>query len=51
MIDFSSKVQFVRKWYKCPSCGKNLIVYDNTAKCSGIFLKCKKCNKEVEIKI
>ena len=40
-----------REWYKCPKCGQNLIIYDNTAKCSGVFLKCKSCKKEIEIKI
>lgn len=40
-----------RMWYQCPHCGKNLIVYDNTAHCSGIFVKCKNCKNEVEIRI
>lgn len=45
------KPALYRKWYKCPVCGKNLIIYDNTAKCSGVFLKCKECKNEIEIKI
>lgn len=40
-----------RKWYKCPMCGKNAAIYDNAASCTGVFLKCKKCNHEFEIKI
>lgn len=40
-----------RDWYKCPYCGKNLIIYDNTARCSGVFVKCKGCRQEVEIVI
>lgn len=40
-----------RKWYMCPFCGKKLVIYDNTAKCSGVFIMCKNCKKEVEIKI
>nr|DAI49646.1 MAG TPA: cysteine-rich protein [Caudoviricetes sp.] len=28
-----------------------MLIYDNTARSSGVFLKCKKCGSEVEIKI
>lgn len=38
-----------REWYKCPDCGKKLAIYDNTASCSGVFIQCKKCKKEIEI--
>lgn len=38
-----------RKWYRCPNCGKNLIVYDNTAVSKGVFIKCKSCGRQVEI--
>lgn len=40
-----------RKWFKCPHCGKKLVLYDNTAKASGVFIKCKNCKNEVELKI
>lgn len=40
-----------RDWYRCPHCGKNLVIYDNTANCSGVFMKCKNCRQEVEIKL
>lgn len=40
-----------RKWYECPNCGKSLLIYDNTAVCSGVYMRCKKCGKEIEIKI
>ena len=40
-----------REWFKCPFCGKNIVIYDNTARSSGVFLKCKNCKNEVEIKI
>jgi predicted RNA-binding Zn-ribbon protein involved in translation (DUF1610 family) len=40
-----------RKWYRCPECGKKLVIYDNTAACQGVFLKCRECDKEVEIRI
>lgn len=40
-----------RKWYLCPVCNKKLLVFDNTAKSKGVFMRCKKCGSEVEIKI
>ena len=40
-----------RQWYYCPKCGKKLAIYDNTAKCSGVYLLCKECGEEMEIKI
>jgi len=39
------------KWYKCPYCNKKLIKYQEDAKANGIFLLCKNCKKEIEIKI
>ena len=40
-----------RKWYRCPYCGKNAVIYDDTAGCRGVYHKCKKCGREFEIKI
>lgn len=40
-----------RKWYICSCCGKQLAVYDDTASCTGVFVYCKVCKKEVEITI
>ena len=40
-----------RMWYRCPYCGKKLLIYDNAAKCSGIYIQCKKCKREVEVRI
>lgn len=45
------RIPVERKWYNCDNCGQHLIIYADTAKCSGVFVKCKKCGKEVEIKI
>lgn len=40
-----------RRWFYCPECGTKLLIYDNTARMSGgIFIKCRVCKKEVEIK-
>lgn len=41
-----------RKWYRCPYCGAKTVIYDNTANCSGVFVKCtRSCKKEFELKI
>lgn len=41
----------MKRWYKCPFCGKNLIKFVKDANSKGIFLLCKNCGKEIEIKI
>lgn len=41
----------IEKWYSCPYCKKKLIKYKKDAISKGVFLLCKKCGKEVEIKI
>lgn len=38
-------------WYRCPYCNKKIIRYEEDAKSKGIFLLCKNCKKEIEIKI
>ena len=41
-----------KEWYKCPYCKKKkLIKYNKNAQSEGIFLLCKNCGREVEIKI
>lgn len=40
-----------RDWYRCPHCGKNTVLYDNAACCTGVYVKCKGCRKEFEIRI
>lgn len=44
------KIPTERKWFDC-ECGQHLLIYDDTAKCMGVFIKCKRCGREVEIKI
>ena len=39
------------KWYVCPNCNKKLIKYDKDAYSKSIFLICKNCKSEIEIKI
>lgn len=41
----------MKKWYLCPQCKKKLIKYNEGAISKGVFLLCKKCGKEVEIKL
>lgn len=45
------KIENEREWYECPNCGQKLLIYNKRAHARGIFLLCKKCKKEVEIKI
>ena len=40
-----------QEWYRCPECGQKLFLYDNTAQAHGIYVKCKKCGSNVEVKI
>lgn len=40
-----------RLWYVCPICGKKLIRFRPGGSAQGIFLRCKHCKNEIEIKI
>ena len=41
-----------RDWLRCPRCGAKVILYDNTANCSGVHVKCRRgCGIEFEVKI
>lgn len=39
------------KWYFCPHCGRKLIKYSSGATAERLYLKCRQCGKEVEIRI
>ena len=41
----------MKKWFKCPFCNKKLAQYNENAKSIGVFLLCKNCKREIEIKI
>ena len=41
----------MREWYICPFCKKKIVRYEKDAISKGVFLLCKKCKKEIEIKI
>lgn len=41
-----------KKWVRCPNCGAKTILYDNTAECKGLYVKCTRgCGQEFEVKI
>lgn len=40
-----------RRWYRCPHCGQKILIYDDTTRCKGIYIPCKKCRREIEVKI
>nr|DAS27406.1 MAG TPA: cysteine-rich protein [Caudoviricetes sp.] len=41
----------MKKWFICPYCKQKLIKYDEKAECKLVFIKCKKCKKQIEINI
>lgn len=45
------KIQTERKWYRCPYCGKKLLIFNDIAKCDGVYINCRECRREVKIKI
>ena len=44
-----NKPPLEKKWYECPHCGKKLVIYNNVACCSGVFVYCKRCKRQIEI--
>lgn len=40
-----------KKWYCCPICGQKLCKCNEKALAQGVYIKCKRCTNEVEIKI
>ena len=40
-----------KTWYRCPICGQKILKVNGLAKSQGLFIKCKKCKNEIEIKI
>lgn len=51
MNEILKKIPIERKWFCCKYCGKKLLIYDNTSKSRGLYIRCKNCGREVEIKI
>ena len=49
MMNDIPKPPIERQWLRC---GAKTILYDNTANCSGVFIKCtRNCKREFEVKI
>jgi transcription elongation factor Elf1 len=45
-------VKQLKAWFYCPNCGQKLLRYDKSKGTSKqLYIKCKKCRREVEIKI
>lgn len=41
-----------KQWFKCPHCNQRILKYDELeGKSKKIYIKCKKCKKEIEIYI
>lgn len=40
-----------REWVKCPNCNTKLAVADSDAECRGVYIKCRTCGAEIEIKL
>ncbi len=40
-----------KEWYRCPECDQKLLVYVVGARCSGIYVRCKRCKKIVNVEI
>ena len=45
------KIPIEKKWFLCPYCEKKLVLYEDTAHCRGVYIFCKFCKQEVEIKV
>lgn len=44
-------MRYGREWYRCPICGQKLLQKNKDGESKDIFIKCKKCKNEIEIKI
>jgi transcription elongation factor Elf1 len=40
-----------RSWFSCPKCGQKICQFSSGAKVHELYIKCKKCHNEVEVKI
>lgn len=46
------KPMLSKAWAICPYCGRKTVLYDNTASCSGVWLRCSRgCKAEFELVI
>ena len=40
----------MKEWYYCFVCGTKQLKVDPTKKFEGVYIKCRKCKQEIEIK-
>lgn len=40
-----------REWLVCPYCGQRVAIFENNALCTGVYVRCKRCRREFEIRI
>lgn len=46
------QIATTKKWVMCPGCRKKQnIIFDNTAHCRGVYLKCRHCKEEFKLNI
>lgn len=46
------KAPIERIWVRCPHCGAKSVIFDNTADCHGVYIKCTRgCRREFELVI
>jgi len=47
-----TSVKAKKIWYRCSNCNQKLLKYDEIkGKSQKLFIRCKQCKKEIEIKI
>lgn len=40
-----------RYWFSCPICGQKICQFNDEAMAFELYIKCKKCHNEIEIKV
>lgn len=50
-FDKLPRIPTKREWLTCRVCGQKLAIVDDTAECHGVFIKCKNCKNEIELRI
>lgn len=40
-----------RHWFECPICGQKICQFTDAALSFELFIKCKKCKNEIEIRV
>jgi transcription elongation factor Elf1 len=46
----SKETNLQKKWFVCPECKKQKLLMTDERARGGVFIKCKLCGKEVEVK-